>query len=312
MPFSFNFGIMPFGPDPAFNAADPVGSPLGEEPHAPILNTTPAGGGGMKRRCLCLQRQVLDWLRFFTTVQPLDPYTLNGVLWEFTASPFERQLRVCPSAIEALFPGIAYVELAVLDLVYQSTGMKFLFDLGVVKEESKPRLEQEPVGVVRQFNSAAGNESLTWQTADGSGEPTDHALLFGEHPHYESAGKELIVTFPFALTSQEPFAEGTINGDTFTMLVSGDTYAPGTLKYMGAAKETSVVIPAVGIYTGLTRTRKSFIFHYRSPANASGGVVDWNMRWRARDQTWGYMLDMNGNVYTQYPAKPFGAVNWFI
>ena len=111
----------PFGPDPAWRANDPIGSPIGEAPHAPSWQTTPGGGGGTKRQLICKTAQVLNWLLYYTAEAPLDPYTLNAVLWDFKVEPFEKQLRISTTAIESVFPGLAYYELAVLNLTYEST-----------------------------------------------------------------------------------------------------------------------------------------------------------------------------------------------
>jgi hypothetical protein len=314
----YALSLPPFGPDPSFIPGDKTYGPIGEEPRAPVLQTSPAGGGGMKRRLVCRQSHVLDWLIFYSTVQPLDPYCLNGVLWEFSAEPFEKQLRISNSAIEELFPGLAYYELAVLNLSYEATGMRYYPGMGVVKEEQKPRLEQVPAGIQRYMVNQTGTTegpTLTWRDNDPKG---NNFLYYGEHPQCSVGSREIILTFPFAPSGAEPFAEGSVNSDAFTLPVTGDVCTPATLKYMGVAKEASVVIPAVGIFTGLMRYRKSFVFHYLNAnlgpvpqESGGGGLLTWNTYWRARDQAVGQMQDMNGDPYLQYTPESY-ARNWWL
>lgn len=320
MPFYIRTDLPPFGPDPAFNPYDPVGSPIGEEQRAPVLHTTPGGGGGVKRRLVCKQCQVLDWLRYYTSEQPLDPYCLNGVLWEFTAEPFEKQLRISTTAIESVFPGLAYYELAVLNLTYDSTGNRWYPGFGVVKEEQKPRMHQAPVGVVRgAFTESAPNASgqpgtLEWTVSDGgTNAESETAIYYGEAPHLEVGSREILVTFPFAPTGNEPLAEGVVNSDIFQLPVSGDICPASTLKYVGCAKEASVVIPSVGIYTGLMRYRKTFVFHYlNAKLGNTNTYLRWNSYWRARDQSVGPMKDMTGQAYLQYTPWAFSSCNWWL
>ena len=305
----------PFGPDPNWRFNDPAGSPIGEEPRAPSWSTTSGGGGKTQRRLLIKQAQAWNWLEFFTATQPLDPYTLNAVAFEISCEPFEKQLRLSTTAIESLFPGLAYYELAVLTLVYESTGMRYYPGQGTVKEEQKPRIESVPAGIVRYFGGAGAVEggTLTWASSDGNPISTNH-LYYGDHPHCEVGSREIAITFPFAPTGAEPFGEGAVNTDAFQFPVTLDVCPPGTLKYMGVAKEASVVIPAVGIYTGLVRYRKTFIFHYLNAAVGPPGTnrLRWNTYWRARDQLVLTMEDMNSNPYWQYTPLPFNAVNWWI
>ena len=272
----------------------------GEEPGHPWYETHTGGGVTTHRRLLVNSEDVLNWYLYFVMINPLDPYTNSAVAWDFHQQPFEKQERVAGG----IAAGYADYEFSQLDIMYEGgPGYRYIPGCGVVHEEMKPRLEQEPIGIARQQIAASGSDNLVWATNDSN---VQNFLYYGEHPHFESGGMELVLTFPFAGVGNEPWLPGTINSDTFTTAVGGSIFAPGTLKYVGMTSIPSVVIPAAGIYAGVMRYRVSFHFHFRCPANAAGNIIDWNMHWRARDQTWGYMKDATGAVYKQYPAKPFG------
>jgi len=285
-------------------------------PGYPEYFTTPGGGGGTRRLLMVYASEVNDWIIFFTVTAPLCPYTLNAVVWNIKQRPFEQQERVAANL--AFGPGIALYDFSLLEIEYESTGMRYFPGQGVVKEEQRPRIESVPTGIMRYSVSAVGNEAPTLSWVHGDPQ-LNTFLYYGEHPHCEVGSREISVTFPFAPTGAEPsFGEGSVNSDAFQLPVTGDICPPGTLKYMGCAKEASVVIPAVGIYTGLIRFKKTFIFHY---LNASVGVnnsgisgqrLTWNWYFRARDQLIGQMQDMSLDPYYQYRPAVFSSQNWFL
>ena len=284
---------------------DPLVNPLGEMPGYPRWRTTPAGGGGTQRSLWCSTVDVNNWMLYFTVTAPLDPYTMNGVCWEFSVKPFERQQRLAVSP--AIFgPGVATFGYSILDIQYESTGMRYFPGLGVVKEEAKPRDEHVDVGVTYS-RGGYGPAGLTWDANDHDPSNPNGNVFIGEHPHMVIGGAEITLTFPFAPTGLEPFPSGGLtssqpgqgycNSDYFTMPVSGDTYAPGTLKYMGRASEPSVVIPAVGIYTGLVRYRKAFRLHYHP--------IGWNCRWRGATRRGTACKTSKAMNTTSTPESPF-------
>jgi len=259
-----------------------------------------------------LSSDVWNWYEYFTATAPLDPYTINAVLFDFHQRPFEKQQRLAGNTL-TFGPGVANYEISLLDLVYESQGCRYIPGYGTVKEDQRPRLEQVPIGVLRSFTGTAGEGTLQWAISDGGSGEFPNALYYGEHPHCEVGSREITLTFPFAPTGAEPFGEGTVNSDSFQLPVTGDVYAPGQLKYMGCAKEASVVVPSVGVYTGLVRYRKSFIFHLlKANLGIGDSLLTWNHYFRARDQSVEQILDMNGRPYTQYGLASFSTQNWWL
>ena len=304
------------GLNPAWN---PATSPLGEEPEHPEVRTSTGGGTTTKRLLHCLSCDVWNWYLYFTSENPLCPYSLNAVAVDFHQRPFEKQERIA-GLIDTYGPGYANYEWSLLEVAYESQGMEYFPGQGTVKEEQRPRIENVPIGVMRGFmpqTDSTDLRTLQWSVDDGGSSPTK-AMYYGEHPHCEVGSREIILTFPFAPTASDlPWGEGSVNSDTFQLPVTGDICPPWTLKYMGVAKETSVVIPCVGIYTGLKRTRKSFIFHYlnanigNAVPNSTPAPLTWNQYFRARDQETNTLTDMNGNAYLQFTPVSFSSVNWF-
>jgi hypothetical protein len=274
-------------------------SPIGCMPGSPSFTTSPGGGTSAKASLVCLQADVFNWMLYFTQ-NPIDPWTFSSNLWTIAQKPFEKQQRTAPfGATGGIGAILAQYQLSIIEATWESQGMRFYPGLGVVKEEMKPRMQQEGVGAARSYGGTSPN--LVWSSDDPSG--TDN-VYYSEHPRLEWGGAEFIMTFPFAPTALEPLYPGSVNNAAWTSFVLGITFAPGTLKYIGPAKETSVVIPSIGSYTGLTRCRKSFLFHYRS--------ANWNLYWRARDQQWLTMLDLNGSVYMQHTPVNYSSINWFL
>jgi hypothetical protein len=289
-------------------AFNPLTAFCGEEPGFPRWKSSPAGGVRLQRELLVLTNDLANWLYFFTAQAPIDPYLTATNLWEFGARSFEKQERIQYDTSLA-GPAVAYYQYSILELTYESEGMRFFPGQGIVKEEHHEAMFQEPVGIARlgagADPGAAVNHSINW--SDGE------ALFYAEHPHFETPGSKIVLTFPFAPTSNEPFPYGTVNDNAFTMPCSEITYPRGTLMFAGfAEKSTSVVIPALGFFTGLTRTRKAMVFHYRNPANEASAVVDWNTRWRSRDQQWMTMKDQTGSPYHQFPYQNYDLTSWFI
>jgi hypothetical protein len=267
---------------------NPLTNYCGEAAGFPKYKSTPAGGVTVYRALHVLAADLGNWIIYFLE-NPIDPYTQCGNLWEYSVAPFDKEAigQVTP-------PGVASYQLLTLNLTYESQGMRFYPGYGVVKEEIKPKPLAEPVGVTRAY--ASGQPSLKW--SDGA------PVYYGEHPHIEWSGEELAITFPFAPSAASPVANGTVNSAPWTSFVLGLTFDAGTLKYAGQADEASVVIPAIGIATGLIRYRKTHILEFRDH--------DWNTFWRARDQTWNYMKDDTGSPYYQYPYANFAGTNWFV
>jgi hypothetical protein len=249
----------------------------------------------------------------------LCPYTLNSNLWEISVAPFEKQLRDSTVEWETLFPGIGFHEFVVLTLVYESHGMRWYEGLGVVKEEQRPRPEQVHVATYHPSmdtnvapNTAGEPGTLEWNPGDSSGTSASTALYYSESPNLIVGGREILITFPFAPSGNEPLAEGVVNSADFQLPVTGDICPAESLKYMGCAKEASVVIPAVGISTGLIRYRKTYIFHYLNAMVGAQGVrLNWNWYWRARTQTVCRLKDMYGETYYQHTPVSFD-VNWWL
>jgi hypothetical protein len=239
---------------------------------------------------------------YFQT-NPIDPYTNNSNLWTMVQKPFEKQYR--SQGLSYIFgPGYAQYNLSVLSLTYESVGMRWYPGFGVVKEEYLPREQHEQVGVLKQYGGDTSTDTLKWATKDSGAPPTD-VMYFGEHPEFSYGGGIYKVTFPFAPSASEMFEPGSVNDDAWTPYVLNmNPFPQGTLKYIGMEAESSVVIPDIGIYTGLMRTRKTFIFNYRTR--------DWNYRWRARDQSWNLMLSASGANYIQYPYVNFNSVDWWL
>lgn len=319
---AIRFDLMtPFGPDPTFNAADPLGSPLGEEPRAPAWQTTPAGASKLERRLVCRQCQVVNWINYFLLEAGVhaDPYIGNCNLWEIKCEPFEKQLRISTTAIEAVFPGLAFYDLAVLTLTYENAGMRLLPG-GIMKEESRPRLEQVPTGIVRMMmgadkepNTEGEPGTLMWTTSDGGSDTASRrALYYGDHPRMEVGSREIVLTAPFSGTATAPFNEGVVNNAAFTLPCSGLVAPTWALKYMGTSVEASVVLPQVGVVSGLIRYRKSHVFHYlNATVGKDGWSLTWNRYFRARDQRTDTMKDMKNAFYYQHTPVDFGTyLNW--
>lgn len=275
-------------------AFDSLVNYCGERQEYPKYKTSPGGGCTVYRSLDVLAADVNDWIVYFTT-NPIDPYTMNGNCWEIVVHPFDKEQI---TAASIYVPGVASYQLAVINITYESVGMRWYPGLGVVKEEISPRAERIGVGGTQ---GSEDEDNLVWATADSNG---SKALFHGEDPDFTLGGAEVKVTFPFAPTGSQPFAPGSVNDAPVTMLVSGNTFDTGCLKYIGPEIEASVVIPAVGIYTGLVRYKKSFVFHYRSH--------DWNEYWRARDSSWHKMEDQDGNTYEQYTPTTFTPLSWFV
>ena len=174
---------------------DPLVNFCGEQPGFPEIRTSPSGGVTVRRELLVWTGDVMNWMIYFLT-DPIDPYVGNGNLWTMSTRPFEKAERTAGN-VYIYGPGVVLNEFSLLSLEYESVGCRWYPGQGVVKEESEPREQHEPVGILKVFNGTSGSDTLTWQNND-SGTPPSNSIYYGEHPEYPGAAANWFSHFPCA------------------------------------------------------------------------------------------------------------------